>query len=236
MKNIMYAVVAVMVIFLVVFTLITIQNKDVRSDETTNALEEIVDSTVKTVIADNSFTIADNDTFVASIIEGIASQIDSDADVVVNILDIDYEKKAVHLEVIEQYTNESGELSTASCETTVIYDETYDAGLDEDYVICYFFLTQDDLTTYLSDRENNTGLIYAKKKGHGEETTTLPTMTTDSFSFDDTTSIPTTWNVVDTDTLALTGTSYPVGATYTFDYPEDDRGSGNYTEVFFVAS
>jgi len=108
----------------------TIDGRRIRKEETVDSLSSAIESSMQALV-DNKYKISNNEEFIADFTEALLVQIESDFTVTINILDIDYEKKILSIEVIEHYQHPNGKPATVSCVKTVIFEQDIDSSLTE---------------------------------------------------------------------------------------------------------
>jgi len=108
----------------------TIDGRRIRKEETVDSLSSAIESSMQALV-DNKYKISNNEEFIADFTEALLVQIESDFTVTINILDIDYEKKILSIEVIEHYQHPNGKPATVACVKTVIFEQDIDSSLTE---------------------------------------------------------------------------------------------------------
>jgi hypothetical protein len=100
----------------------TIDGRRIRDQEVTDSLRSAIESTVDN-LRDSKYDINDNQIFIADFIQALAIQIESDSTIQVNILDVDYEKGILSIEVIEHFKHPNGKSGTVSAVKTMIFEK-----------------------------------------------------------------------------------------------------------------
>jgi len=108
----------------------TIDGRRIRGQEATDSLRSSIESTMQN-LKDVKYNINDNQTFISDFIQALAIQIESDSTITVNILDVDYEKGLLSIEVIESFTHPNGKPGTVACVKTVILEQDLDRSVEE---------------------------------------------------------------------------------------------------------
>ena len=130
MKNTILGMCFVFFIVISMSIIYTIDGRRIRKEETVDSLSSAIESSMQALV-DNKYKISNNEEFIADFTEALLVQIESDFTVTINILDIDYEKKILSIEVIEHYQHPNGKPATVSCVKTVIFEQDIDSSLTE---------------------------------------------------------------------------------------------------------
>lgn len=136
----------------------TIDGRRIRKEEAIDSLSSAIESSMQT-LTDHKYKITDNEELIADFMQALLIQIESDSTLNINILDVDYEKGMLSIEVIEHYKQPNGRPGTVACVKTVIFEQDIDSSLTEAN-------TQVKITYLVPD--NGTNSIYKEfsvKKG-----------------------------------------------------------------------
>lgn len=123
MKQAVYGVVVGMILILTVGIVLTVNAKKTRRGDMDNALSISVENAVETTMREKSYTIADNEEFIADFTENLLLQISNDADMEIQVAGVDYEKGLLSVKVIEHFTHPNGNEGKNECETTVVFEQ-----------------------------------------------------------------------------------------------------------------
>lgn len=123
MRNILLGAVLFLMATLSVAIICVAGGRNIRSTETTESLEESVESAMN-VLNKNTYTIQNTNEFISDFTEMLLLRIESDSEITVNILDVDYEKGILSVEVVENFTHINGKSGTVSCTRTVVLEQT----------------------------------------------------------------------------------------------------------------
>jgi len=128
----MLGIVSILIIF-------TIDGRRIRDQEATDSLRSAIESTMQN-LKDVKYDINDNQMFIADFIQALAIQIESDSTIQVKVLDVDYEKGLLSIEVVEHFTHPNGKPGTVSAIRTVIFEQDTNnssSGTDEQVKLKY---------------------------------------------------------------------------------------------------
>lgn len=128
MSNIVRSVLYTVIIGLLILIVSTISGKTTREVEMENNLSTAVEQALQDILTNggyeiNKYDIADNDEFAAEFMQCLMVHLQTDADVTVDIIEIDKEKGILSLKVTETYMHPNGNKGTLSYTRTVILDD-----------------------------------------------------------------------------------------------------------------
>lgn len=123
MKNIFFgsAVMVCGVLFIII--VMTLSGRQIRQDELNRAVDNAIKETVDNQFDTRTYSANNTDEFVADFIEALLVQINSDSTIEINVLDADYEKGLLSVEVISHYLNPIGTKGKVSVERMVIMEQ-----------------------------------------------------------------------------------------------------------------
>lgn len=101
----------------------TLCGTNMRQNELNRAVDSAIKDTVENQFDDTTYSVNSNDEFVADFMEALLVQINSDCSVVVNVLDVDYQKGLLSVEVIGKYIHPIGTEGNVSVKRTVIMEQ-----------------------------------------------------------------------------------------------------------------
>lgn len=101
----------------------TLCGTNMRQNELNRAVDSAVQDTVENQFDNKTYSVSSNDEFIADFIEVLLVQINSDCSVKVNVLDVDYQKGLLSVEVIEKYMHPIGTEGQVSVKRTVIMEQ-----------------------------------------------------------------------------------------------------------------
>jgi len=144
MKNTILGMCFVFFVVISMSIIFIIDGRRIRKEEIVDSLSCAIESSMQT-IAGNKYNISDNEQFIADIMQAILLQIESDSTVTINILDIDYEKGILSIEVIEYYRQPNGNPATVACVKTVIFEQDIGGSVsDSDKQVKITYLVPDN--------------------------------------------------------------------------------------------
>ena len=101
----------------------TLCGTNMRQNELNRAVDSAVQDTVENQFDNKTYSVSSNDELIADFIEALLVQINSDCSVKVNVLDVDYQKGLLSVEVIEKYKHPIGTEGLVSVKRTVIMEQ-----------------------------------------------------------------------------------------------------------------
>lgn len=101
----------------------TLCGTNMRQNELNDAVGSALKDTVENQFDDTTYYVSNNDEFAADFMEALLVQINSDCTVVVNVLDVDYQKGLLSVEVVEKYRHPIGTEGKVSVKRTVIMEQ-----------------------------------------------------------------------------------------------------------------
>jgi len=125
MKNTILGMCFVFFIVISMSIIYTIDGRRIKKEETVDSLSSAIESSMQ-MLVDHKYKIADNEEFIADFTQALLLQVESDFTVTINILDIDYEKGILSIEVVEDYKHPNGSPATVACVKTVILEQDID--------------------------------------------------------------------------------------------------------------
>lgn len=114
-----------------------------RSMEIKSNLSSVVEETVE-LMANEKYTISNYNEFLADFISNLSKVLDSDSDIIVEVLNADKEKGLLSIRVKEEFKHPNGKKGMVKCDRTVILNK-----LDEKEVETYL------VTFYITDAAGN---------------------------------------------------------------------------------
>lgn len=108
-----------------IIIIMTLCGTNIRQNELNDAVDSALQDTVENQFDDTTYSVNSNDEFVADFMEALLVQINSDSTVVVNVLDADYQKGLLSVEVIEKYRHPIGTEGQVSVKRTVIMEQYF---------------------------------------------------------------------------------------------------------------
>lgn len=127
MKNVFLGFGITICAIISIVIIMTLCGTNMRQNELNRAVDSAVDSAVQDTVEnqfnDITYSVSSNDEFIADFIEALLVQINSDCSVKVNVLDVDYQKGLLSVEVIEKYKHPIGTEGQVSVKRTVIMEQ-----------------------------------------------------------------------------------------------------------------
>lgn len=130
MKNVVTGIMMSIMMALFIIIILTTDDRTIRINEVNTALADALDESLN-VLDINKYSITDTDELIADVTQGLLAQIESDAEVTVNVMDADKDKGIVTLEAVENFRKASGAAGQTAATRTIILEkqqvqDTYD--------------------------------------------------------------------------------------------------------------
>lgn len=123
MKNVFLGFGITICAIISIIIVITLCGTNMRQNELNRAVDSAVQDTVENQFDNKTYSVSSNDEFIADFIEALLVQINSDCSVKVNVLDVDYQKGLLSVEVIEKYKHPIGTDGQVCVKRTVIMEQ-----------------------------------------------------------------------------------------------------------------
>lgn len=122
MKQVVFGVTAGMLVVMFLGLIITVHGRTIRANEAGESLEHAM-RTAMEQLADESYTFADREEFIADFLEALLIQISSDSDLTLNVLHADEARGLLSVELVEHYRHPNGEIGAVSIQRTILLDK-----------------------------------------------------------------------------------------------------------------
>ena len=123
MKNVFLGFGITICAIISIVIVMTLCGTNMRQNELNRAVDIALLDTVENQFDSKTYSVSSNDEFIADFIEALLVQINSDCTVKINILDVDYQKGLLSVEVIEKYKHPIGTEGEVSVKRTVIMEQ-----------------------------------------------------------------------------------------------------------------
>lgn len=101
----------------------TLCGTSIRTNELNNAVDIALHSTVENQMDDTTYSVDNNEAFIADFLQVLLVQIQSDSGIEVRVLDVDYEKGLLSVEVSSKYNHPLGTEGIITVRRTVIMEQ-----------------------------------------------------------------------------------------------------------------
>ena len=101
----------------------TLCGTNMRQNELNRAVDSALQDTVENQFDSKTYSVSSNDEFIADFMEALLVQINSECSIIVNVLDVDYQKGLLSVEIIEKYKHPIGTEGQVSVKRTVIMEQ-----------------------------------------------------------------------------------------------------------------
>lgn len=151
MKNVVLGIMMSILMSMVILIILTQDDRMIRINEDNTALSNALDESIS-VIDTGKYSISNTSQLISDITQGLLMQIESDADITVNVMDADRDKGIVTIEAVEDYKKPSGVSGQAAATRTIILEKkqvqyTYDED-NQQFNITYLNTDGTEYITY----------------------------------------------------------------------------------------
>ena len=151
MKNVVTGIMMSIMMSLFIIIILTTDDRIIRINEVNTALADALDESINVLDMDK-YSITDTDELIADVTQGLLMQIESDAEVTVNVMDADKDKGIVTVEAVENFRKASGSAGQTAATRTIILEkqqvqDTYDED-NRQYNITYLNTDGTEYMTY----------------------------------------------------------------------------------------
>lgn len=123
MKNVFLGFGITICAIISIVIIMTLCGINMRQNELNRAVDSALQDTVENQFDSKTYSVSSNDEFIADFMEALLVQINSDCSIKVNVLDVDYQKGLLSVEVIEKYKHPIGTEGQVSVKRTVIMEQ-----------------------------------------------------------------------------------------------------------------
>lgn len=160
MKNVVTGIMMSIILALITIIILTTDDRIIRINEVNTALADALDESINVLDMDK-YSITDTDELIADVTQGLLMQIESDAAVIVNVMDADKDKGIVTIEAVENFTKPTGAYGQTAATRTILLEkqqvqDTYDED-NQQFNITYLNTDGTEYITY--SIKNNEQLI-----------------------------------------------------------------------------
>jgi len=151
MKNVVTGIMMSIMMSLFIIIILTTDDRIIRINEVNTALADALDESINVLDMDK-YSITDTDELIADVTQGLLMQIESDATVMVNVMDADKDKGIVTIEAVENFTKPTGAYGQTAATRTILLEkqqvqDTYDED-NRQYNITYLNTDGTEYITY----------------------------------------------------------------------------------------
>ena len=123
MKNVFLGFGITICAIISIVIVMTLCGTNMRQNELNRAVDSALQETVENQFDSKTYSVSSNDEFVADFMEALLVQINSECSIIVNVLDVDYQKGLLSVEIIEKYKHPIGTEGQVSVKRTVIMEQ-----------------------------------------------------------------------------------------------------------------
>lgn len=138
MKQFIHGIVLFAVFAATIFMVVTLNGRRQRSEETAETLSAAIETTVQSLLNEGTYSVEDDEEFIADFIQALCVQLNSDTDVEINILRADAKKGLLSVEVKAIYRHPNGKEGVLTCYRTILFD-TKEVIPAEVYTVTYYY-------------------------------------------------------------------------------------------------
>lgn len=147
MKNMSTIIVSVTLGTLILLLIMTLEGRANRSVELKSNFSSVIEETLEILTVNPKYRIDNTDEFVADFVQNLSEVVESDADISVQIMNIDKEKGVLSIRVIEEFQHPNGKNGTVKCDRTVILNRSEQEDENEPIHTVSFYLKKGDVGT-----------------------------------------------------------------------------------------
>ena len=96
--------------------------REARSTELESGLSSVVEETVENLMLSGNYEIEEYHFFLADFMENLSVLLDTDSDIIINVIKADNEKGILSVEIEEKYRHINGREGSAICRKTVLFN------------------------------------------------------------------------------------------------------------------
>lgn len=123
MKNVFLGFGITICAIISIVIVMTLCGTNMRQNELNRAVDSALQDTVENQFDSKTYSVSSNDEFIADFMEALLVQINSECSIIVNVLDVDYQKGLLSVEIIEKYKHPIGTEGQVSVKRTVIMEQ-----------------------------------------------------------------------------------------------------------------
>ena len=124
MKNTGIFVTIIVGLIICIAIVFSFADRSSRKTESENGLRNAIENTVENLSENKKdYTVANAEEYVADFMEQLLLELDSNSEVTVEVLEADYEKNLLSIEVTETFTYINGKTGSVTCKKTIIMDQ-----------------------------------------------------------------------------------------------------------------
>ena len=126
MKGGIMAFIAITILVLLGLTIFTISGRNIRKSELDKSLSNAIEQTMDVRYLKGTYTIAGQDELVADLTGNLLSQLASDSDIEIQILNIDFANGCLDVEATERFQYFTGQEGRITIRKSVIFEQYQD--------------------------------------------------------------------------------------------------------------
>lgn len=138
MKQLIHGIVLFAVFAATVFMIITLNGRRQRVEENAETLSSAIETTVQNLLQEGTYSVENDEEFIADFIQALCVQMNSDTEIEANILRADAQKGLLSVEVKAIYQHPNGREGVEACYRTILFD-TKEAIPAETYTVTYYY-------------------------------------------------------------------------------------------------
>lgn len=126
MKGGIMAFISITVLVLLGLTVFTVSSRNIRKSELDNSLSNAIEQTMNVRFLKETYTIADQEELVADLTGNLLSQLASDSDIEIQVLNIDFANGCMDVEATERFQYFTGKEGKITIRKSVIFEQYQD--------------------------------------------------------------------------------------------------------------
>lgn len=124
MKNVVYAIVIILMGSIILITIISATSTMNRHTEIDNSLQQAVETSIERCVTTKHYSLDDNRQFIADLIRNISNAVENDSDLSVDVMEADKDKGYLAIRVTQVYNTHFLQKKTAVYETVAYLEKS----------------------------------------------------------------------------------------------------------------
>lgn len=138
MKQLIHGIVLFAVFAATVFLVITLNGRRQRVEENAETLSSAIETTVQNLLQEGTYSVENDEEFIADFIQALCVQMNSDTEIEVSILRADAQKGLLSVEAKAIYQHPNGRKGVEACYRTILFD-TKEVIPAEAHTVTYYY-------------------------------------------------------------------------------------------------
>lgn len=126
MKGGVTAFISILILVLVGLTIFTVSGRNIRKSELDKSLTNAIEQTMEVIYLEKSYTVANKDELAADLTGNLLTQLSSDSNIEIKILNVDFVNGCLDVQAIEKFKYFTGKEGIIEIRKTVIFEQYND--------------------------------------------------------------------------------------------------------------